>query len=88
MLLLKDMHLMLQMSAQSFLNRKKGKNKKNELVKRGMLVLRIFFSTRSSTCTVDKHHSIKPPFQADSVIYTGKKAKELVYSGVHDWNHV
>ena len=20
--------------------------------------------------------------------YTGKKAKELVYSGVHDWNHV
>ena len=38
MLLLKDMHLMLQMSAQSFLNRRKnGKNKKNELVKRGML---------------------------------------------------
>jgi len=22
------------------------------------------------------------------IICTGKKAKELVYSGVHDWNHV
>ena len=24
----------------------------------------------------------------NAVSITGKKAKELVYSGVHDWNHV